>query len=105
MLQTAIVEAPVTPENIDDFSQTIQARDQGREIKIGDVLSHYRDDSDETEGTIWPKHRRAAVCYYNGESEWGDWDDSLQTITLDEANWDGNRLRLDRYGKPLDQEE
>jgi len=105
MIQTAIVEARVTPANVDDFMHTIQARDQHREIKIGDVISHYRDDSDETEVTIWHNQRRAAVCYYNGESEWGDWDESLQTMTLDEANWDGARVKLDRYGKPRDMEE
>jgi hypothetical protein len=105
MIQTAIVRARVTHENVDDFLHTIQAHDQHREIKIGDLISHYRDDGDETEVTIWHKQRRAAVCYYNSESEWGDWDERLQTITLDDANWDGTRVTLGRYGKPCNTEE
>jgi hypothetical protein len=91
MIQTAIVEARVTAENVDEFTDTIQARPQQREIKIGDVISHYLDDNGETEVTIWHKQRRAAICYYKGESEWGDWD--------------GSRVKLDRYGRALDKDE
>jgi hypothetical protein len=105
MIQTAIVKARVTRENVDDFIQTIRAPHQHREIKIGDVISHYLDDSGETEVTIWHNQRRAAVCYCHGESAWGDWDENRQTITLDEANWDGTPIKLDRYGKPRDREE
>jgi hypothetical protein len=101
MLQTAIVDAPVTSENYDDFVDTIQARDQRREVKIGDVISHYRSDDNEVEVTIWHNHRRAAVCYYNGDSEWGEWDESEQSITLDETDWDGSSVQVDRYGHPL----
>src|SRR5262249_39879621 len=101
MLQTAIVDAPVTSENYDDFVDTIQARDQRREVKIGDVISHYRSDDDEVEVTISHNHRRAAARYYNGDSEWGEGDEPQQTIPLDEPDWDGSSVQVDRYGHPL----
>src|SRR5207244_2171926 len=105
MLQTAIVRARVTAYNCDDFRDTITARDQRREVKIGDLISHYRsDDFDELEieVTVWHNLRRAAVCSANGDSEWGDWEEREETITLDEADADGVRTRLDRYGQPLE---
>jgi hypothetical protein len=105
MIQTAIVEARVTADNVDEFRDAIQSRAQQREIKVDDVISHFRDDSDATEVTIWHNQGRAAVCYYNGESEWGNWNEQLQTITLDEPDWDGSRVTLDRYGQPHDKAE
>src|SRR4051794_6217966 len=101
MLQTAIVRAPVTANNWDEFVHTIKARDQRREVKIGDVISHFYDedfDNEEIEVLIWHNHGRAAVCYYDGDSEWGNWHDDEQTIHLDDPDLWGRQVCLDRYG-------
>lgn len=105
MLQTAIVRVRITAENITEFLPDIQARDQRREIKFGDVLSHYRDDDIgemEAEVTIWHNHGRAAVCAGNGDSEWGTWNERTQTITLDEPDASGAPVLLNRFGQPRD---
>ncbi|MBY0525354.1 MAG: hypothetical protein K2R98_18245 [Gemmataceae bacterium] len=104
MLQTAIVRAPVTSDNWEDFVSTIKARDQRRELRVGDVISHFYDedfDSQEIEVMILHNHRRAAVCYYDGDSEWGDWDELEQVIVLDDPDLWGRKVRLDRYGHPV----
>lgn len=103
MLQTAIVRVSVTAENVDEFLPDIQARDQRREVKFGDVISHYRDDDIgdmETEVTIWHNHGRAAVCHGNGDSEWGTWDERSQSIALDDPDPTGSWVMLNRFGQP-----
>jgi len=105
MLLTAIVQSSVTPEGWDDFVHSIKARDQRRQIQIGDVISHYYDEEmnqqEEVEVTIWHNYRRAAVCYFDGDSEWGNWDEVERAITLDEPDPWGRRVKLDRYGRRL----
>jgi hypothetical protein len=105
MLRTELERVRVTPENYDAVLDTITARDQHREVLIGDVISHYcHDDAggEETEVTVWHNRGRAAICSDEVDSEWGDWDERTQTITPDAADDAGHRVRLNRYGEALD---
>jgi hypothetical protein len=102
MLQTTLARTPVSAESLDEILHTIQARDQRRELVFGDIISYYHDDEpNEVDVTVWHNLGRAAVCYFNGDSEWGDWNDEEQTILLDHPDADGLRVRLDCQGRFL----
>jgi hypothetical protein len=103
---TDLVLTPVTAQTWDEIAHAIQARDQRRELVLGDIVSHYQGedwDDEEIEVTIWHNRQRAAVRHWNGDSEWGDWNETEQTILLDDPEEDGRRMRLDRYGRQLSQ--
>lgn len=104
MHQTTIARTPISAESLDNVVHTIKARDQRRELLYGDVISYYHDEDsndEEVQVTIWHNRGRAAVCYFNGDSEWGDWNEGEQTIVLDEPDMHGQRVKLDRFGRPF----
>jgi len=106
MLLSAIERVTVTGSNCAEVLGAIAARDQRREVRIGDVLTHYHDarrDGEKAEVTIWHNRRRAAVCCDDGDSQWGDWDEWRQTVALDEPGGGGNRVTLNRHGEQFDE--
>jgi hypothetical protein len=101
---SVLVLAPVTTKTWDEIVQAIKAHDHRRGLVVGDIVSHYEGedvDDDPVEVTIWHNLGRAAVRHCDGDSEWGDWDEEEQTIRLDDPEENGQRGRLDRYGRHL----
>ena len=104
MLQVALERVTITRDNCIDVLAAITARDQRREVRVGDVISHEWEDhfdGEKDEITIWHNRRRAAVCRDGGDSEWGDWDEQRQVIVPDESGSDGRQVLLDRHGERL----
>jgi len=98
MLHEAMERVTITPENYERIMAKIMPKDQRRQLTYGDVISYYRTEEDEDEPlhiTIWHNHGRAAACWV-WDSEWGNWDEVEQTITLDEPGAYGERIELHR---------
>ena len=93
MLKATIERARITPANYDRIMAGIAPKDQRRHVCCGDTISHYTtgDDEEQTHITIWHNLGRAAVCWV-WDSEWGDWHDDEQSITLDEPCVYGERV-------------
>jgi hypothetical protein len=82
----------VTAENINDIKDHMSCCDQRSELIVGcetwGILGGQM--------TIWPSGR-GAYCK-GGDSCYGEWSETLQVLTLDDSDSDGNDVIVDAMG-------
>jgi hypothetical protein len=86
--------------DLESVQFTMTAEDQLPELKIGQEVSVFDFSYEGRSGqlTVWHDTNRAAIDLGEG-SRWGDWDESTETILLDDQG--RGRERLDTEGRPV----
>lgn len=92
----------VTEENIEEIREEINC-DQADEIKVGDTIStyaiFYQPGNQRGQLTIVHNEGRAGI-HFGADSDWGNWSDKKQILTLDE-----NDQQYDINGEEIIDEE
>ena len=89
----------VTPENLEDAKNELNARDQNNELEVGCEFWTIAYSGGCTGWmTIWPLSGRGAV-EFGGDSVWGDWDSTKQLLYTDVYRDDGSAMVYDIYGE------
>ena len=99
-MKTILRQVLITPGNYSRICARIVPQDQRDAIRPGIRVSHYAfTDLQGQQGYVIVSHTtgRAGICFAEGHTEWGRWDDEMGTIITD-----GGR-RYTRAGKVSDE--
>jgi hypothetical protein len=97
-MKTILRQVLITPGNYRRICIRIVPHDQREAIRPGIRISHYAfTDSQGQPGYIIVSHTtgRAGICFAEGRTEWGRWDEETGTITTDGGQ------RYNRAGEPM----
>jgi hypothetical protein len=83
--------------DLESVQFTMTAMDQLPELKLGQVVSvfDFSHEGRNAQLTVWHDSGRAAMDLGEG-SRWGDWDETTETIVLDDSS--GRRQRFNSEG-------
>ena|SRR5437870_8870101 len=85
-MKTILRQVLITPGNYQRICARIVPQDQRDAIRPGIRISHYTfTDPQGQQGYIIVSHTmgRAGICFGEGRSEWGRWDEETGTLTTD----------------------
>jgi len=85
-MKTILRQVLITPGNYRRICARIAPHDQREAIRPGIRISHYAfTDSQGQPGYIIVSHttERAGICFIEGRTDWGKWDEETGTITTD----------------------
>jgi len=85
-MKTILRQVLITPGNYRRICARIAPHDQREAIRPGIRISHYAfTDSQGQPGYIIVSHTtgRAGICFAEGRTEWGTWDEEAGTIITD----------------------
>jgi len=85
-MRSILKKVLVTPGNYRRIAARIVPQDQREAIRPGIRISHYTFTNRQgQQGYIIISHttRRAGICFAEGRSEWGRWDEDTSTLTTD----------------------
>ena len=86
----------VTEENIEAVRDMI-CSDQAERLEVGcETWSIIYTGGQSGCMTIWPNGRGGIML--GGDTDWGDWDDKTETLTLDETDENGSPIVFDATG-------
>jgi hypothetical protein len=97
-MKTLLKQVLITPGNYPRIYTRVIPQDQREAIRPGISISHYAfTNSQGQQGHVIISHttRRAGICFAQGRTEWGKWDEEAGTIITD-----GGRL-YNRAGELL----
>jgi hypothetical protein len=97
-MQSIAKQVLITPRNFPRIAARIVPQDQREAIRPGIIVSHYAfTNAQGQQGYVVISHttQRAGICFGEGRSEWGTWNEETGTITTD-----GGRM-YNRVGEPL----
>lgn len=98
----------VTKENIEEIREKVGFVDLREDVKVGRTVSVNRFTHEGGQsGALLVIHERkdgmlnrAGICF-GGNSEWGDWRETNQTVWLDDQDADGRAITYDAQGRRL----
>jgi hypothetical protein len=85
-MKTIVKHALITPRNYSRVAARIIPQDQREAIRPGIRISHYAFANQHgQQGYVIVSHTtgRAGICFGEGRSAWGRWDEETGTITTD----------------------
>ena len=85
-MRTIVKQALITPHNYLRIAARIVPQDQRAAIRPGIRVSHYAFINPQgQQGYVVISHttQRGGICFGEGRSEWGRWDEETDTITTD----------------------
>jgi hypothetical protein len=97
-MRTLFTHVLITPRNFQRIRAGIVPLDQREAIRPGIIISHYAVTTQKGQhGYVItsPTTHRAGICFDDGPTEWGTWDEEAGTITTD-----GGR-RYNRVGETM----
>ena len=85
-MKTILRHVLITPRNYPRIAARIVPQDQREAIRPGIIVSHYAFTTPHRQqGYLIISHsaRRAGICFAEGRTAWGRWDEETDTITTD----------------------
>ncbi len=85
-MKTILRHVLITPRNYPRIAARIVPQDQREAIRPGIIISHYTFTNRQGQhGYVIISHtaQRAGICFAEGRTEWGRWDEETGTIITD----------------------
>jgi|SRR2546426_11652452 len=107
-MKTILKQVLITPHNYPRIFTRIVPQDQREAIRPGIIVSHYAfTNSQGQHGYVILSHttQRAGICFAEGRTEWGKWNEETGVITTDggrlynRAGEDGGEARDQLLGQ------
>src|SRR5438445_12167588 len=89
-MKTLLKQVLITPGNYPRIYARVIPQDQREAIRPGISISHYAfTNSQGQQGHMIISHttRRAGICFAEGRTGWGRWNEETGTITTDGGRW------------------